>query len=260
MTETPSAEVPFTSDSGSILGHSGDAVVRRAQRWTPAVHGLLAHLRGVGFDAAPEVLGADAAGNEILRYIDGDSGADGWQQVVPEDGLRAFARLLRRFHDAVRDYMPTTTNWATERHALRPGEVITHGDFGPWNTVWRHGEPVGLIDWDMAGPRSPRYDVAYALEYVAPFRSDDECTRWLRYPEPPDRASRMRIFVETYGLSSTNGLVDAVAEMQERTLGYVVALGEEGIEPQAGWVREGYLDEIRARIEWTHAHRDLLEP
>jgi thiamine kinase-like enzyme len=259
MDDGPGAADPLPSDSGSALGHVGDTVVRRARRWSPAVHELLGHLRRVGFEAAPQVLGFDAQGNEILRYIDGASGADAWREIVSEGGLRAFARLLRTFHDAVRDYVPTTANWATERHASRPGEVITHGDFGPWNTVWREGEPVGLIDWDMAGPRPPLCDVAYALEYAAPFRSDEECTEWLHYPAPPDRARRMAIFAETYGLSSTAGLVDAVAEMQERTLGYVIDLASEGIDPQKRWVAEGHLDQLRERIDWTRAHRELFE-
>jgi hypothetical protein len=30
-------------------------------------------------------------------------------------------------------------------------------------------------------------DLAFALEYVVPFRGDDECIRWLRYPAPPNR-------------------------------------------------------------------------
>jgi Ser/Thr protein kinase RdoA (MazF antagonist) len=88
--------------------------------------------------------------------------------------------------------------------------VICHGDFGPWNVVWRDGAPVGLLDFDFAGPGDRTLDVAYALAYVAPFCSDDEATRWRAYPAPPDRAKRMSIFAEAYGLTDTSGLVDAV--------------------------------------------------
>ena len=31
------------------------------------------------------------------------------------------------------------------------------------------------------------------------------------------------------------------------------ALARQGIDPQATWVREGYLDTIRARINWTES-------
>jgi len=31
------------------------------------------------------------------------------------------------------------------------------------------------------------------------------------------------------------------------------AIARRGIEPQATWVRQGYLDELRARMAWTEA-------
>jgi hypothetical protein len=48
------------------------------------------------------------------------------------------------------------------------------------------------------------FDVAYALEYVAPFRDDDTCRRWLAYPRPPDRRGRLELFARAYGLVSTD--------------------------------------------------------
>lgn len=69
--------------------------------------------------------------------------------------------------------------------------MICHGDFGPWNVVWQGHLPVGLIDWDFAHPAARLHDVAYALQYVAPFRDDAECLRWLHFPEPPNRRRRL---------------------------------------------------------------------
>jgi Phosphotransferase enzyme family len=55
-----------------------------------------------------------------------------------------------------------------------PGEMICHGDFGPWNGVW-HGERIAaLIDVDHARPAPPIFDIACALEYAAPFRDNAE--------------------------------------------------------------------------------------
>jgi hypothetical protein len=59
--------------------------------------------------------------------------------------------------------------------------------------------PAGLIDFDHARPAPPIFDIAYALEYAAPFRDDRECLRWLRYPQPPDRRRRIEIFRDAYG-------------------------------------------------------------
>ncbi|MFJ9104066.1 phosphotransferase [Streptomyces sp. NPDC102405] len=30
--------------------------------------------------------------------------------------------------------------------AAGPPEAICHGDFGPWNVVWKGHRPVGIID------------------------------------------------------------------------------------------------------------------
>jgi len=179
--------------------------------------------------------------------------------VIPEAGLREYARLIRRYHDAVRDYVPDPdAEWMTLHRPLGEGELVTHGDVGPWNTVWRDGVPVALLDWDLAGPRSPLHDVAYALEYSVPFRDDAGAMADIGFPAPPDRAARLRVFAEAYGLPSTDGLVDAVLAEQETTLRDTVALAERGLQPHAGWVAAGFVEDQRRRIAWTEANRALF--
>jgi Ser/Thr protein kinase RdoA (MazF antagonist) len=36
----------------------------------------------------------------------------------------------------------------------------------------KKGHPAGLIDFDHARPAPSVFDIAYALEYAAPFRDD----------------------------------------------------------------------------------------
>ncbi|MFI7640437.1 phosphotransferase [Nonomuraea sp. NPDC049400] len=67
--------------------------------------------------------------------------------------------------------------WSSGETGPRDDEVICHGDFGPWNIVSRGERPAGILDWDYARPRPRLHDIAYALEYVAPF-----CTRPARGP------------------------------------------------------------------------------
>jgi hypothetical protein len=50
----------------------GDTVHRRAGPWTPAVHALLRYLERASFPA-PRVLGMDAQGREVLRFIEGEA-------------------------------------------------------------------------------------------------------------------------------------------------------------------------------------------
>lgn len=242
----------------------GDTVRRPLQPWSPAVHALLRHLEARRFAAAPRFLGVDEQGREVLTHVEGESGPDGWARVVDDDGLVRLAHLLRDYHDAVAGFTPPDgATWCAAPPAgLGPADAIVHGDFGPWNVVWRDGRPVAVIDWDLARPGPRRYDTAYALEYVAPFRGDAECLRWLRYPSPPDRARRLRLFAHAYGPPASDvaadALVDDVLAVQRDGLDVVRRLAEAGRQPQADWVAAGHLDELRARADWTAAHRALV--
>lgn len=247
-----------TQDLGRVE-RIGNTVHRPVGPWTPAIHSLLRHLEDVGYEFSPRVLGFDEQGREVLTWIDGESGPDGWAKVVDDRGLITFAHLLRDYHDAVAGYRPPdTTRWSTATAGPVGDEVICHGDFGPWNTVWRGPVPIGIIDWDHARPAPRLRDVAYALEYTAPFRDDAMCLRWLRYPQPPDRRHRIEVFAHAYGLTDTAGVVDAVLAVQEADIGAVRRLAKEGHEPQATWVAEGHLDERRDRLAWSQANRNLM--
>lgn len=238
----------------------GDTVRRPVQPWSPAVHALLRHLEETGFPYSPRLLGTDDQGREILTYLDGESGPDGWAKVVDDHGVAAFARLLRRYHDAVAGFRPPDgLRWCTGERGPRGDEVICHGDFGPWNIVWQGERPVGILDWDYARPASRLHDVAYALEYVAPFRDDAEALRWLRHREPPDRRRRLELFATAYGLTSTAGLVDAVIDVQRKLVEQVRRLAAQGCRPQVLWVSEGHLDDLGGRVSWSLANRHLFE-
>lgn len=235
----------------------GDTVRRPLQPWSASVHELLNYLESIGFPYSPRVKGVDDEGREVLTFIDGESGMDGWAKVVDERGLVAMARLLREYHDAVRGFRPTAeAGWAGY---VGEGELVLHGDFGPWNLVWRGTQPIGIIDWDYAWPGRPLHDVAYTLEYVAPFRDDETCLRWFAYPSPPDRRRRMELFAEAYGLESAAGLVDDVLTQQHAVWDRARRLAAQGMQPQAEWQQTGFLDTTADRIRWTSEHRALFE-
>lgn len=228
-----------------------DTVRRPVMPWSTAVHELLLRLEHVGFSAAPRFLGLDEHGREVLSYLDGVSGNDGfvegvehgaevWANVADEDGLRSFAQLLRRFHDAT-------------------GGTWCHGDYTPWNVVWTGRQAVGIIDWDHATAGPPMDDVAYALRWCIPFADDDECLRWRRFAAPPDRRRRLAIFAEAYGLPGSEGLFDAAVDRQRRTIRQVRQLAERGIQPQADWVAKGATQVDEAVIAWSLDHRELFE-
>lgn len=236
-----------------------DLVLRPARPWTRTVHALLRHLRAQGLTSVPEPVGikGDVEG---LRFIPGDSGRDAWQHQRSLDGVRSAAALLREIHDATRGFAEEGRGqWA---FPPEPGaDVVCHGDPGPWNFVWDGDTAVALVDWDFARPGPGLDDVAYALEYFTPFRSDEiACDQidGLHHEQPPDRAVRMAAFASAYGLESVQGMVDRVISRQLDDIGHVQDLAERGLEPQRTWVEHGYLDELQGRVRWSRDHRHLF--
>jgi hypothetical protein len=188
---------PGRMTSGII--RRGDRIWRPMGPWTPAVHEYLRHLEAAGFDGAPRVVGIDGD-FEVLTYIDGEVAADphwqpGHEHHLPgfaktTESLRASAVLLRRLHDAALGFGPELTSYRFHPHPPRPGEIIGHGDLGPWNTVYRDGLPVAFIDFDGAGPARPLTDLAPAAWSFVPLA-----------PWATNLADRLAVFVTAYGLA-----------------------------------------------------------
>lgn len=65
------------------------------------------------------------------------SGPSGWAKVVDESGLSEFARMLRDYHQAVAEWHPREeiTWYDGSTGAGGEGEIVCHGDYGPWNGV-----------------------------------------------------------------------------------------------------------------------------
>jgi Ser/Thr protein kinase RdoA (MazF antagonist) len=134
----------------------GDTVRRPARFGTHLMREVLAHLERVGFDAAPRWLGFDEQDRDVLSWIEGDTYTDRSQMhpylgtspdrlTFNDQQLVAVMQLLRRYHDTF------------------GGEVICHGDYGPWNIVWRNRMPVAILDFDNVHAGGRGEDVAYAL-------------------------------------------------------------------------------------------------
>ncbi|MEU3650476.1 aminoglycoside phosphotransferase family protein [Lentzea sp. NPDC034063] len=157
----------------------GDAVRRPAGPWAPRVHDLLRRLAPLGI--APVPLGLDAE-HELLSYLPGDVG-----HVPPSSDatLIESALLLRRLHDATATLVGELNGW--QFAAREPVEVVLHGDFAPYNIVFRDGSPKGVFDWDGAHPGPRWWDVSWAIiQFVLAL--------------PDDRERRTRLFCETYGI------------------------------------------------------------
>ena len=235
----------------------GDTVRRPSGWWSVAVQDLLAHLAAVGFDGAPKPLGFDDDDREVVSYVEGESGRSAFRHIVGEPGLAAFARLLRSYHDAVASYEPPAgAEWACSTATPGPGEIICHGDFGAWNAVWRDGEPIGIIDFDLAHPGTPLDDVAYALVYAVPFRDDGHAMTRHAFPTPPDRRRRIIVFADEYGIDPA-GLVDAAIARQWTYVEHLRKLHDRGF--AVPWTTTESIRDATQWARWSETNRRLFE-
>jgi hypothetical protein len=196
----------------------GDQLCRPLGSWSPAVHEYLRHLEGVGFTGAPRVLGVEP-GREILTYLHGDVAVDPqWQPghgarlprwARTERALTGAAQLLCRLHTASAGFTPTITDYRFHPYPPRTGQIVSHGDLGPWNTVYRQGIPVAFIDWDAAQPADPIDDLAAAAWTFVPLAPPDQL-REAGFDPVPDLPTRLRLFVDAYGLADREAILPAL--------------------------------------------------
>lgn len=215
----------------------GDTVRRPTGPWSPAVHALLLHLEEVGFTRAPRFLGIDDEGREILSFLPGTVANWPWPEtMLTDDGPRRVGDWLRDYHAAVGSFAPPHDTIWRDGSVLDPGQLVVHGDPGPWNAVWSEGELRGFIDWDLAGPGGPHDEILEALWHVVPLYDDGACREaWFR--EGCDRMRRAAVFLEAYGsdlrFPDERSLAEAVLEHARRQRARTLRLAEAGTEP---WV------------------------
>lgn len=210
MTE---AEIPLTGGTLNAVVRVGDTVRRSVGPWTPTIHALLRHVRRRGFDLAPEPLGFDDDGREVVSYLPGTTvgWALPWPDLIRDDGLLAQVGVATaRYHRAVADFRPTgVVPWQSGPAPLGETELVCHHDLAPYNVVVADGQLVGIIDWDLAAPGSRLSDLAFVAWQWVPLHGP-AVTRVLGWTDPPDRARRLRLLLDAYGLHDRTGFIDQV--------------------------------------------------
>jgi aminoglycoside phosphotransferase len=199
---TSSAEETLLDGGRTTAGvvRIGNAVHRPTRASTPAVHALLRYLESIGFDGAPRVLGFDEQGREVLSFLDGETVAERypWPAWVSSDtALVQVGAWLRRLHDATVHFEPPAGAVWFAGKPWRPGLVIGHNDVAPYNAVWRGERLVGFVDWDIAGPSTREFDLAYAALLWVPLLAAGEF--WPHASAAPDdRSRRAHLLLDAY--------------------------------------------------------------
>jgi aminoglycoside phosphotransferase (APT) family kinase protein len=202
----------------------GNTVHRPVRPWTPAVHAVLRHLEAAGFEGAPRVLGFDERGREVLTRLPGETvGARRpWPEWTrSEDALVQVGAWLRRLHDVTADFVPPADLRWFAGQAWRPGLVIGHHDAAPFNAVWCDGRLGGFFDWDTAGPSSREFDLAYAALTWVPLSAPRSLAEH-GVPAAEDRAGRLHLLLDAYGLESDRAAFGATVAVRARVNAAVI--------------------------------------
>ncbi|MGZ4434867.1 MAG: phosphotransferase [Trebonia sp.] len=245
----------------------GNTVRRPVQDNSPLVHALLRHLEDVGFAGAPRFLGIDSAGREVLTYVEGEvAGRPRPAWIADEDRLVSVGRLVRAYDDAAATFVVPPGAEPDPGLPDPPGippappyppELIGHVDITPENVVFRDGQAVALIDFDLAKWATRADEMYSAMVWWAPLRDPADVDPLLRDVDAPRRC---RLLADAYGMSQTDrGRVIEVAIMRSRRSWHLMKQRAELL--GGGWQRmwdEGAGDQIKRRLAWVERNADTL--
>jgi hypothetical protein len=159
--------------------------------------------------------------------------------VLTESTLIRIGLLLRRLHDATISFSaPKNLVW--HYTVIGPSEVICHGDAGPYNIIFRKGNPVALIDFERAAPGPRVWDIAFVVYRFAPLcelREQGLTQAFLRHT-----ARRIRIFLRAYGCPRQDDLFDWIQIRLRTEIGLFEAPEKDVIGGRQQKIEEGHLD------------------
>jgi hypothetical protein len=226
MSEVETLLLGGTANRGLVV-RVGDTVRRPLRASSTATHALLLHLATAGFRGAPEFLGIDPQGREVLSYVPGETVTAPYPTwSMTDEALDSVARLLRSYHEAVADFRGDGLEWAEPVPAAYVTGLVSHNDPNLDNVVFRDGHAAALIDFDLAGVGSALWDVATAVRLWAPLRPEADIHDVRRGRS----LARLRRFADAYELTADDRLrlVDAAADNHVWCMEYVRRGSESG--------------------------------
>ena len=233
----------------------GTKVIRKTGGHSLGVHALLQHLERAGFAAAPHLLAVDAlAGTETLSFLEGETTDYPLAESFRTDAaMISAARLLRRLHDASIGFEALDYSWFLPPRS--PEEVMSHGDFAPYNCVLRDGEIVGVFDFDTAHPGPRLWDLGYLayrwVPLVSPLNPDG-------FGTIVDQTRRLPLLCAAYGTDRIDEVLD---QTRQRLLAMVDSMRSFAAAGHVGFQRhidEGG-DELYLRdAQYIVDHRAVL--
>ncbi|WP_260869530.1 aminoglycoside phosphotransferase family protein [Paenibacillus sp. Y412MC10] len=252
-------------DGGNInhIVRKENTVLRPTGIWSPCVHELLKHLEKQGFEGAPKFIGIDDPEREILTFISGEVSGNKYPELEPymwsDATLVGLARLLRRFHDATEGFtLMSESKWQLSYSDEGQHEVICHNDAALYNVVFQQGNPVALIDFDMAGPGPRMWDIAYTiytsvpLASFAPDYSSGKTKSYQADLHAAERSRRIQLFFESYGTAIPKELLQWITQRLTALCDTLRNGASDGNPAYQKMVEEGHLAHYEREIEFLN--------
>ncbi|MFD9503349.1 phosphotransferase [Streptomyces sp. NPDC060035] len=247
-------------NAGAVF-RRGAVVDRPAPRNAQAIHTCLSALKEQGFEGAPTPVGPAADGREQLTFIPGEVALPPFPRwVLTAAALRSVGSLLRRLHEASAAVgVDASADWSLDLADPEGGTLLCHNDVCPENVVFRDGRAAALIDFDLAAPGRPLWDVAMTARYWVPML--DPASATVSYPDGLDAPARLRILADSYGLSSQDraelpGVIEQATESCRAFVADRVAEGDpvyvQALTARGGWERWNRMQ------AWLVAHRETF--
>jgi aminoglycoside phosphotransferase (APT) family kinase protein len=144
--------------------------------------------------------------------------------------------------------------------ATSPETVVSHGDVAPWNVAARQGQPVALIDWELAGPVDRLNELAHT-GWLNARLFDDGVDDVAELPSAEQRIRQLRVFVDGYELPAKDRVELARRVVDVAILSAASDAVEAKITPEsteAAWLAWGVAWRARSAA-WLVRRRNLLE-
>lgn len=243
-----------TANYGRVI-RVGDTVHRPRGAHTRSVHALLQHLVDHGFTAAPRVVGLNQR-SEILEYIPGTAASEplpDWALTAP--ALERVGLLLREYHECVADFEVAGQRWQRALPGRWRGPIVTHNDLNPGNVIFADGRPSALIDFDLAAPGTPAFDLAVTACFWAPLRDSADIADSRR----DHVLDRYRLLLEAYGADAElRREVAAATPAANRWIAEIIEHNAQRGHPAFGRLWQGARGMHRRASIWLSTHTDDL--
>lgn len=245
----------------SKVFRSGNTVRRELKSNSKKIHALLKHLDNKGYDYSPKYLGIDEKGREVLSFIEGEAGNYPLKEYMwSDDVLREIAKMLRLYHDSVSDF-PFNDSWQSLDNTPQHAEVLCHNDFAIYNIIFQNERPIGIIDFDVAGPGPRLWDIAYTLYTCVPLSRFylTETGGKIYYDSIRDAhriKNRVNLFFDSYGKGFEENYIEMVLLRLEGLCNTIRRKASEGDLAFQKMIDEGHLEHYEKDLKFISEHKD----